>query len=106
MELLDTWWAIIRDGLHHINTIQLVIIALLIGFMASSVVSVIAGALAGAVAYIAVDVLWPVVFQHQPFAMPVMDRAFGHFFVALYFAFLLVIALVYVVRSIISGVRG
>ena len=104
--VFDTWWGIIRDGLHHINPLQGLIIALLFGFTAGSATGVLIGALGASIAYIVVDVLWPVVFYHTTFAMPVMDTPFWHFFLALYFAFLVVIALIYIVRSVISSMRG
>ena len=66
MDLLDSWWAIIRDGLYHIPPIQFVIIGLLFGWMTSSIIAAIFGAVFASVVYLAVDVLWPVVFNHQP----------------------------------------
>ena len=45
MDLLDSWWAIIRDGLYHIHPIQFVIIGLLFGWMTSSVFRFQAGTL-------------------------------------------------------------
>ena len=79
MELFNTWWAIIRDGLHHIAPIQGLIIGLIFGWMAGSIGSVIFGALGASVVYVAVDTFWPVVFWHKPFVMPVFDMPFWHF---------------------------
>jgi hypothetical protein len=106
MDLFNTWWAIIRDGLHHIAPIQGLIIGLIFGWMASSIGSVIFGALGASVVYVAVDTLWPVVFQHKTFALPVFDTPFWHFFLALYFAFLVIVALIYIVKQVVGSFRG
>ena len=106
MEVFNYWWAIIRDGLHHIAPIQGLIIGLIFGWMASSIASVVFGALGASVVYVAVDTLWPVVFQHKIFAMPVFNAPFWHFFLALYFAFLVIVALIYIVKQVIESVRG
>ncbi|HVU21761.1 MAG TPA: hypothetical protein VHE09_13600 [Rhizomicrobium sp.] len=106
MDIIDSWWAIIRDGLYHINPIQFVIIGLLFGFGARSIGAAVFGAVFASVVYIAVNVLWPVVVNRQPFAMPVLDTPFWHFFLALTFAFLVVTLLFFIVRSIIDSIRG
>lgn len=106
MELFDTWWAIIRDGLNHINPIQGLIIGLLAGFAASTVAGVVFGALGASIVYVLVDLIKPVLFDHKAFQLPVFNTAFWHFFLALYFAFLVIVALIYVVRSIIAAARG
>ena len=64
------------------------------------------GSLAASVLYVAVDRLWPVVFQHQTFAMPAFNTEFWHFFLSLYFAFLVVVAVVYIVKQIVESIRG
>src|ERR1700754_4679016 len=99
----DTWWAIIRDGLTHINPIQGLILALIFGWMASSIVSAVFGAFAASVVYVLIDVLKPVVLEHKDFAMPVFGEPFWHFFAALFFAFLVVIALIAIVRRVIES---
>lgn len=106
MDVIDAWWAIIQDGVRHINPIQGLIIGVIFGLMANSLVSVVFGSLAASAAYVAVNALWPVLFDHKPFAMPVMNSAFWHFFLALYFAFLVITGLFFIVKSIIAGVRG
>jgi hypothetical protein len=100
------WWAIVRDGLNHINPIQGLVIGLLMGFAASNIVGIVFGAFAGSAIYILVDALKPVVFDHKSFHMPVFDTAFWHFFFALYFAFFVLIALIAVVRNLIDSMRG
>lgn len=102
----DTWWAIIRDGLTHINPIQGLILGLIFGWMATTIVSVVMGALGASVVYVVIDLLKPVVFDHKPFAMPVLDEPFWHFFVALFFAFLVVIALIAILRRVVESLRG
>lgn len=104
--VFNTWWAIIRDGLHHINPIQGLIIGLLFGWFANGIIGVVFGAFAAAFVYIAVDALWPVLFYHKTFHLPVLDTPFWHFFLALAFAFLVIIALVHIVRNVIDSMRG
>ena len=106
MGLVDDWWAIIRDGLYHINPVQFVIIGLLFGLGARTVGAAVFGAVFAAVVYIALNVMWPVVVNHQPFVMPVMDAPFWHFFVSLALAFLVVTVAFYILRSIIESIRG
>jgi hypothetical protein len=106
MDLINAWWAIIRDGVYHIQPIPFVIIGLIFGWMASSVGAVIFGALGASVVYIAVDRLWPVVFHQQTFVMPVFNAAFWHFFLSLSFSFLVIVAVIYIIRQIIDSIRG
>ena len=106
MDILNAWWDIIRDGVHHINPIQFVIIGVIFGLMANSLVSVVFGSLAASAIYVAVNALKPVVFDHQPFVWPAMNSAFWHFFLSLYFAFLVVTAVFFIGKSIIEGIRG
>lgn len=102
----DTWWAIIRDGLTHINPIQGLILALIFGWTAGTIAGVVLGAFGASVVYVLIDLLKPVVFDHKPFLWPVFDTAFFHFFAALYFAFLMVIALIAILRAVIDSMRG
>jgi len=106
MELLDTWWSYIREGLNHVSPILALVLALIFGFGAGSVQAVLLGAVGAAIIYVVIDALWPVVFHHQVFVMPVMDSAFGHFFLSLFLAFLVLIGLIYIVKSAIAGIRG
>jgi hypothetical protein len=106
MDILDSWWAIIRDGLYHIHPIQFVIIGLLFGWLSSSAIGAIFSAIFASVVYIAVDLLWPVVFEHKLFAMPVFDTAFWHAFLSLSFAFPVVTLAVYILKSIVESLRG
>ena len=106
MEILDAWWAVIRDGLYHIQPVQFVIIAILFGLTASSVVSSIFGAIAASAVYVAVGAILPVVTERKLFAMPHFDPAFWHFFLSLTAAFLVVILVVYILKSIVAGLRG
>lgn len=106
MDILDSWWAIIRDGLYHIHPIQFVIVGLLFGWMTSSILSAIFSAVFASVVYLAVDALWPVIFNHTVFALPVFNAPFWHFFLSLSFAFLVVTLAVYIVKSIFEGIRG
>jgi hypothetical protein len=106
MDILDSWWAIIRDGLYHVHPIQFVIIGLLFGFMTGSIVSAIFGAVFAAVIYIAVDALWPVIVDHKPFVMPAIDTPFWHFFLSLSLAFLVVTLTIYILKSIVESIRG
>jgi len=106
MNLIDTWWAIIRDGFNHIHLIQFVIIGLLFGWFSSSIPSAIFSAVFASVVYLAVDVLWPVIFNHAVFALPAFDTPFWHFFVSLTFAFLVVTLAVFILKSIFESIRG
>ena len=106
MDILDTWWAIIRDGVFHIHPVQFVIIGLLFGIMASSIPSAIFSAAFASVIYIAVDALWPVIMDHKLFVMPVFDAPFWHFFLSLFLAFLVVTLAIFILKSILESVRG
>jgi hypothetical protein len=106
MDLINAWWAIIRDGVHHIQPLQFVIIGLIAGWLAGSLAGVVFGSLGASVVYIAVDRLWPVLFNQRTFAMPVFDSAFWHFFLSLYCAFLVIVAVVYIARQLVDSIRG
>jgi hypothetical protein len=106
MEILDAWWAVIRDGLYHIQPVQFVIIAILFGLTASSLVSSIFGSIAASAVYVAVSSILPVVTEHKLFAMPNFDQAFWHFFLSLTAAFLVVILVVYILKSLVASLRG
>jgi len=104
--VFDTWWAIIRDGLTHINPIQGLVLGLIFGWVASSIIGVVFGAFAASVIYVAIDALKPVIFEHKDFHFPALTTPFWHFFAALYFAFLVVIALIHIVRNVFESMRG
>jgi hypothetical protein len=106
MHSVNDWVAIIRDGISHINPIQGLIIGVLAGWMVGSIGSLIVTPVVAAIVYVAVDALKPVIFDHKPFAMPAMDTPFWHHFASLYVAFLVIAAVIWAIRAIISSIRG
>lgn len=106
MQYVNTWWAIIQDGITHIKPIQGLVIAIVFGLLANSFGAVFVAPLIAAAAYVAVSAALPVVLDHKAFVMPVFDTAFWHFFLALYVAFLVVAAIVYALKSAVSAMRG
>jgi uncharacterized membrane protein len=110
MGIFNSWWVVLHDGVHHIapnqGVILGIVIGLVFGWMAGSIVSVLIGALGASIAFIAVDTLWPVIFSHQPFVMPTFNGPFWHFLLALYGAFLLIIGVVFLIKLLVSNIRG
>ncbi len=104
MDIVNTWWGIIHDGILHIKPLQGAIIAIVFGLLANSFGAVLVAPLLGAVAYVAVDGALPML-SGKPFVMPVFDTPFWHFFLALYVAFLVVAAVIFAIRSIVSAIR-
>ncbi len=104
MNLIDSWWAIIRDGLDHVHPIQFVIIALLLGFTARTLGAAVFAGLFASVLYIAVDILMPAMINNQPPFMPVLDKPFEHLFLSLFCAFLVVTLLFSVLRSVVESI--
>jgi hypothetical protein len=105
MDIVNTWWHIVHDGILHIKPLQGAIIAILFGLLANSFGAVFVAPLLGAAAYVAVDGALPML-SGKPFVMPVFDTPFWHFFASLYVAFLVAAAVIFAIRSIISGIRG
>jgi large-conductance mechanosensitive channel len=89
----------------HIKPIQGAIIAIVFGLLANSFGAVLVAPLLGAAAYVAVDGALPML-SGKPFVMPVFDTPFWHLFVSLYVAFLVVAAVIFAIRSIVSAIRG
>ncbi len=71
-----------------------------------SIIGVVFGAFAASVLYVVIDIFKPVVLDHKPFHGPVLDTPFWHFFLALYFAFFLIVALISIVRAVVASMRG
>jgi len=106
MSHVTDWWSIVHDGILHIKPIQGLVIGILFGLLANSFGAVFVAPLLAAIAYVAVDAMIPMVTAHKPFVMPVFDTAFLHAFVSLYIAFLVIVAVVFAIKSVISSIRG
>jgi large-conductance mechanosensitive channel len=105
MDIVNTWWGVIHDGILHIKPLQGAIIGILFGLLANSFGAVLVAPLLGAAAYVAVDGARPML-SGKPFAMPVFDTPLWHLFLSLYVAFLVIAAVIFTVRSIVSVIRG
>ena len=104
--LWDQFWAFFREGLPHLNYTQAVVIAILGGVMASSFGSVFVIALLAVVINVLADALIPVVMNHAAFHLPPLDGAFGHYALTLYVAYLIVIMMIFAIKSMFAAVRG
>ena len=105
MDIVNTWWGIIHDGILHIKPIQGAIIGILFGLLANSYGAVVVAPLLGTAAYVAVDSALPML-SGKPFAMPDFDTALWHFLVAIYVAFFVLTGVIFAIRSTISAFRG
>ena len=104
--LWDEFWAFFHEGLPHLNLIQGIVIALIGGLMASSIVSVFVIALLAVVIHVLADALIPVVMNHATFQLPPLDHAFWHYALTLYVAYLIVIMAIFAIKSVFAAVRG
>ncbi len=106
MQLSNDLWGIVREGFDHIKLVQGLVIGILGGLMVSSVGGLFVVPLMAAIVYIAADAIIPAVTNHNNLVWPPIDSAFWHELLSLYVAFFVLIALIYVAKSIFASMRG
>jgi hypothetical protein len=92
------------DFVHHLSTLQLIIggvIALFFGVATGTIIGLFVAPILAAVLYIAADAVIPPLLHHTSLVMPAFDKALLHEAVTLYFAFLVAIAVVFVIKKVI-----
>jgi membrane-anchored protein YejM (alkaline phosphatase superfamily) len=95
------------DFVHHLSTLQMImggVIALFFGAATGTVIGLFLAPILAAVVYIAADAAIPPLLHHTSFVMPVFDKALLQEAVMLYVAFLLAIAVVFVIKKAILAV--
>ena len=105
MDDLYAFWLIIRNGIYHIHPVQFAIIAVLCGVVLPRIAFIVFAAIGASVVYVAVNPILPTL-SGAEFVKPHMNHAFWYFFMSDTIAFLAALAIVYALKSILTGVRG
>jgi hypothetical protein len=105
MDDLYAFWLIIRNGIYHIQPIQFAIIAVLAGIVLPRIVFVVPAAIGAAIVYVLVNLILPTV-SGADFVRPHLNHAFWYFFMSDTIAFAGAIGVVYLLKSLFTGVRN
>jgi len=109
MDIITHFHTNLLDFMHHLNTVQgivLGIIALFFGISTGSVVGLFLAPLLGAIVYIAADHVIPPLMHHTSFVMPAFDKAMLNEAVILYVALFVAILVIFAVKKIILKITG
>jgi hypothetical protein len=105
MDDLYAFWLIIRNGILHIHPIQFAIIAVLCGVVLPRIAFVVFAAIGASVVYVAVNAILPTL-SGADFVKPHLNHAFWYFFMSDTIAFAGAIAVVYLLKSLVTSVRN
>ena len=105
MEIITTFPTYFVAGLHQIDPIYGVIIALFFGVATATVVGVIVSPILAAIVYIAAKAIIPPLIHHTALVMPTFDKALLKEGLVLYVAFLVAIAVVFALKKIVMSLR-
>lgn len=97
------------DFVHHLSTVQWIvvgIIALFFGMATGSAVGLFLAPLLGAIVYIAADHVIPPLMHHTSFVMPAFDKAMLHEAIFLYILFFVTILVIFAVKKIVLKITG
>src|SRR5689334_7105226 len=98
----DEFWTYFREGLHGINPIQAVVIALLGAMATSSFFGLFVAAALAVVIHLLVNALLPVIINHKDFVAPAMDNAFWHYALSLFVLYLVGIGILYLIKMAVQ----
>lgn len=105
MDDLYAFWLIIRNGIYHIHPVPFAIIAVLVGAVMPSIALVVFAAIGASIVYLAVNAILPTL-TGADFVMPHMNHAFWYFFMSDAIAFTVAIAVVYLFKSLVTGLKN
>jgi len=109
MDIITHFHTNFLDFVHHLSTLQWIvvaIIALFFGVATGSVVGLFLAPVLAAIVYIAADNVIPPLMHHTSFVMPAFDKAMLHEAVILYVGFFVAILVIFVVKKIILKITG
>jgi hypothetical protein len=104
-QLTHAWnefWTFFREGLNHVNPVQVGVIALLGAMATNSFVGLFIAAALSVVIHVLVSTLLPVLIDHKDFVAPVMDSAFWHYATSLFVLYLVVIGVLFLVKMLVQ----
>lgn len=105
MDDLYAFWLIIRNGIYHIHPVQFAVVAVLAGMMLPRIAFVVLAALGASVVYVTVNAILPTL-SGADFVRPHMNHAFWYFVMSDAIAFTVAIAVVYLLKSLFTGLRN
>ena len=105
MDVITTFPTYFVAGLHQIDPIYGVIIALFFGVATATVVGVIVSPILAAIVYIAAKAIIPPLIHHTALVMPTFDKVLLKEGLVLYVAFLIAVAVVFAVKKLILSMR-
>ena len=105
MDDLYAFWLIIRNGIYHIHPIQFAIVAVLAGIALPRIVFVVPAAIGASIVYVLVNTILPTL-AGSDFVRPHLNHAFWYFFMSDAIAFTVAIGVVYLLKSLVMGLRN
>ena len=104
MDDLHAFWLIIRNGVYHIHPVPFAIIAVLAGAVMPSIALVVFAAIGATIVYVAVNAILPTL-TGADFVRPHLNHAFWYFFMSDAIAFTVAVGVVYLLKSLFTGLR-
>ncbi|HTT99861.1 MAG TPA: hypothetical protein VMF58_17560 [Rhizomicrobium sp.] len=105
MDDLYAFWLIIRNGIYHIQPIQFAVIAVLAGIVLPRIVFIVPAAIGASLVYVLVNAILPTLGGAE-FVRPHLNHAFWYFFMSGAIAFTVAIGVVYLLKSLVTGLRN
>jgi hypothetical protein len=105
MDDLYAFWLIIRNGIYHIHWIPFGIVAAVAGIALPRFAFVVPAAIGAAILYVLVNAILPTLGGAE-FVRPHLNHAFWYFFMSDAIAFTVAIGVVYLLKSLVRGLRN
>ncbi len=105
MDDLYAFWLIIRNGIYHIHPVPFAIVAVLAGVALPRIAFVVVAAVGASIVYVLVNAILPTL-TGADFVMPHMNHAFWYLFMSDAVAFTVVVGLVYLLKSLVTGLSS
>jgi hypothetical protein len=105
MDDLYAFWLIIRNGIYHIHPIQFAIVAVLAGIALPRIGFIVPAGIGASVIYVLVNLILPTL-GGAAFVRTHLNHAFWYFFMSDAIAFTVAIGVVYLLKSLLTGLRS
>lgn len=98
--------AFFREGFHHVNAVQGLIIAFVAAMIMPSWRRLVPLALGATIVHVVADIVIPMIARHAAFHLPdVVSLGFWRFAGTLFLGYIIVIAVFYLLKRIVVGGR-
>jgi len=104
MDDLYAFWLIIRNGIYHIHPIPFAVVGVLAGIALPRIGFVVLAAIGASIVYVLVNAILPTLGGAE-FVRPHLNHAFWYFFMSDAITFTVAIGVVYLLKSLVTGLR-